>query len=157
MSGPGGAGDFDFLIGSWSGRHRRLRTPLAGCEEWDEFESTTECWPLLGGAANVDELSVPDHGFSGVTLRLFDPASGQWSLFWASSKDGLLGLPPTVGSFTGGVGFFYCDDTVEGRDIKVRWIWSQITPASARWEQAFSADGGQTWETNWITEHGRRP
>ncbi len=152
-----GAGDFDFFVGSWDGRHRRLRARLAGCDEWDEFSSTTRCWSLLGGAANIDELSVPDRGFSGLSVRLLDPASGNWSIYWANSRDGVLQLPPVVGRFDGGVGLFFSDEVQEGRPVRVRFTWSEITPASARWDQAFSADGGQTWEPNWIMEFTRRP
>jgi len=152
-----GTGDFDFFVGSWDGRHRRLRARLAGCDEWDEFSSTTRCWSLLGGAANIDELSVPDRGFSGLSVRLLDPASGNWSIYWANSRDGVLQLPPVVGRFDGGVGLFFSDEVQEGRPVRVRFTWSEITPASARWDQAFSADGGQTWEPNWIMEFTRRP
>lgn len=152
-----GTGDFDFFAGSWDGRHRRLRARLAGCEEWDEFSSTTRCWSLLGGAANIDELSVPGRGFSGLSVRLLDPASGNWSIYWANSRDGVLQLPPVAGRFDGGVGLFFSDEVQEGRPVRVRFTWSEITPASARWDQAFSADGGQTWEPNWIMEFTRRP
>lgn len=156
VSAPGGAADFDFLVGGWDVAHRRLVRPLAGCEEWDEFEGTSRCWQLFGGAANVDELPTPARGFTGLTLRLFSPARREWSIYWANSKDGLLGLPPVVGRFTGGVGLFYSDETLDGRRIRVRFTWSQITPTSARWEQAFSADAEQTWETNWIMSLTRR-
>lgn len=152
-----GAADFDFLAGSWNVAHRRLVTPLAASDEWDEFDSTSQCWPLFGGAANVDELPVPARGFTGLSLRLFDPAREEWSIYWANSRDGLLGLPPVVGRFTDGVGLFYADETFQGRGIRVRFTWSRITATSARWEQGFSADGGQNWETNWIMALTRRP
>jgi hypothetical protein len=147
--------DFDFFVGSWDVRHWRLRKWLAGCEEWDEFGSTTECWSLFDGAANVDEISVPERGFTGLSLRLLDPASGQWSIYWASSRDGRL-QPPVTGRFSGGVGVFHGDDQYEGQPVRVRYTWSQITPGSARWDQAFSADGELTWEVNWIMEFTRR-
>jgi hypothetical protein len=99
ITGTGSAGDFDFFVGEWNGRQRRLREPLAGCDDWDEFASTTRCWSLFGGAANLDELSVPDRGFSGISLRLFDPAARNWSIYWANSRNGLLALPPVVGGF----------------------------------------------------------
>jgi hypothetical protein len=150
-TGPGrnGLGDFDFLVGTWDGIQRRLVKPLADCTEWDEFETRTRCWPVLGGAGNVDELSSPDGGFIGLTVRLLNPATGQWALHWASSKDGDLAPPPVVGEFTDGVGLFYCQQDWEGQQITVRYKWFAITQESARWEQAFSVDGGQTWETNW--------
>jgi hypothetical protein len=150
------ARDFDFLVGSWDIRQRRLRKLLAGCDDWDEFVATARCWPLFGGAAYVDEMSVPERGFSGMSVRLFDPASGDWSIYWANSRDGLLQLPPVVGGFSGGVGRFYSEERYQGTPIKVRYTWSEITASSARWDQAFSADDGQAWETNWIMELTRR-
>jgi hypothetical protein len=150
-----GIGDFDFFAGSWDVRHRRLRQWLAGCDDWDEFGSTTRCWSLFDGAANVDELSVPERGFTGLSLRLLDPARGDWTIYWANSRDGRL-QPPVTGRFSGGVGVFHGDDVHEGQPVRVRYTWSGITPASARWEQAYSADGEQTWEVNWIMEFTRR-
>jgi len=153
---PGRAGDFDFFVGSWDSRQRRLREPLAGCDEWYEFPATTRCWSLFDGAANMDVLSAPDQGFTGLTVRLLDPASGDWSLYWVSSRTGVLALPPVVGRFRDGVGRFYSEEDYHGQRIICRYTWSGITPESARWDQAFSVDGGQTWETNWIAEFTRR-
>jgi hypothetical protein len=150
-----GAGDFDFLVGTWDGIQRRLVKPLAGCTEWAEFATRTRCWPVFGGAGNVDELSTPDGGFLGLTVRLLNPETGQWSLHWASSKDGDLAPPPVVGEFTDGVGLFYCQQDWEGQQITVRYKWFDITPETARWEQAFSTDDGQTWETNWTARFTR--
>jgi hypothetical protein len=155
MSAADAAGDFGFLVGSWDVGQRRRRRWLAGCDEWEEFGSTSRCWSLFGGAANVDELQVPERGFSGLSLRLLDPAPGEWSIYWASSRTGVL-FPAVTGRFRDGVGVFYGDDGYEGRDVRVRFRWSDITPVSARWEQAFSADGEQTWEVNWIMEFARR-
>jgi hypothetical protein len=151
-----GAGDFDFFVGSWTGRQRKLRKVLNGCDDWEEFASTTRCWSLFDGAANLDEVWFPELGSGGVTLRLFDPAKQEWSLYWASSRNGLLAMPPTVGRFTDGTGLFYDDETFEGREIRVRYTWSGITAVTARWEQAFSTDRGQTWETNWIADFTRQ-
>jgi hypothetical protein len=156
VSAPSGAGDFDFFVGSWRGQQRKLRQVLADCDEWEEFTSTTRCWSLLGGAANLDEVAFHELGSGGVTLRLLDPATGEWSLYWASSRNGLLALPPTVGRFSGGTGLFYNDETYEGRQIRVRYTWTGITEVTARWEQAFSTDQGQTWETNWIADFTRQ-
>jgi hypothetical protein len=150
-----GAGDFDFLVGSWDVRQRRRRRWLEGCDDWDEFASTSQCWSLFDGAANVDELRVPERGFTGLSLRLLDPARGQWSIYWASSRTGVL-FPAVSGRFRDGTGLFYGDDAYEGRDVRVRFTWSGITAVSARWEQAFSADGEQTWEVNWIMELTRQ-
>jgi hypothetical protein len=151
-----GAGDFDFFVGSWTGRSRRLAKPLTGDDDWDEFSYTVRCWQLFDGAANIDEMKIPDLGFSGVSLRLLDPATGQWSIYWVNSRDGRLLLPPVVGCFTDGVGRFYSPDFYDGMQIMVRYTWSHVTATSAHWDQAFSTDGGQTWETNWITEFTRQ-
>lgn len=143
-------GDFDFLIGNWRVANRRLRQRLVGCTEWEEFDSTAVVWSLLDGGANIDQFTFPD-GTTALTLRLFEPESQQWSLNWATSTEGKL-FPPVIGSFTDGVGHFYGDDVHDGTPVRVRYIWSDITPTSARWEQAFSTDQEQTWEPNWIME-----
>ena len=111
---------------------------------------------ILRGMGNVDEIDFPTKGWSGATLRLFDPQSARWSIYWANSRDGIM-QPPVVGAFSGGVGEFYCDDIDEGKPIRVRYIWSHITEHSARWQQAFSLDLGATWETNWLMELRRAP
>jgi hypothetical protein len=147
----GGAHDFDFLIGSWEVANRRLTTLLSGSGDWDEFPATAVCRSLFGGAANLDEIVFPTRGFSGATLRLFDPAREEWSLYWASSRTGTL-FPPVVGGFRDGRGDFFGDDAHEGVPIRAHFVWSEITDESARWEQEFSADGGRTWESNWVME-----
>ena len=147
-------GDFDFLVGTWTVANRRLEQRLLGCTDWEEFTSTSECRSLFGGAANIDEFTFPD-GTQGLTLRLLDQQSKQWSLYWAASTAGTL-LPPVIGGFSDGRGEFFGDDEHDGTPVRVRYIWSEITPTSARWEQAFSTDGEQTWETNWIMELTRR-
>lgn len=143
-------GDFDFLIGNWKVANRRLKHRLAGSDEWEEFEATSIVWSLFDGNANIDQFTFPD-GTSALTLRLFEPESKQWTLNWATSTEGTL-FPPVVGAFTDGEGLFYGDDQHDGTPVRVRFIWSEITPTSARWEQAFSADSEQTWEINWIME-----
>ena len=151
-----GVGDFDFLVGTWDVTNRRLVAPLTGDTEWNEFPGTAVCHgTLFGGAANLDEISFPTEGFTGLTLRLFDPVAARWSLNWVSSRTGLL-RPPVVGAFgDDGRGEFYGDDAHEATPVRCRFIWSGITPASARWEQAFSTDGGQSWETNWTMDFRR--
>jgi len=143
-------GDFDFLIGNWKVANRRLRQRLTGCTDWEEFEGTSVAWSLLDGRANIDQFTFPG-GATALTLRLYEPQREQWSLNWATGAEGVL-FPPVVGAFTDGVGLFYGDDTHEGTPVRVRFIWSEITPNSARWEQAFSVDQEKTWETNWIME-----
>lgn len=147
------AGDFDFVHGTWQIVNRRLKERLSGCTEWEEFRSRSVVRSAFGGAANVDEIAFPD-GTYGLTVRLFRPDRREWALYWASSVSGTV-FPPVVGTFSDGVGVFFGDDTEGGTSIRVRFIWSGITPTSARWEQAFSTDGGATWETNWIMEMTR--
>jgi hypothetical protein len=143
-------GDFDFLIGSWRVANRRLKQRLVGSTDWEEFAAESVAWSLLGGSANIDQFTFPD-GTSALTLRLYQPDRKQWSLTWATSTEGTL-FPPVLGSFSDGTGLFYGDDVQDGIPVRVRYIWSDITPTSARWEQAFSVDQEQTWETNWIME-----
>ena len=147
--------DFDFLYGEWSVHNRRLRDLFVGSNDWYEFEATSWAQPLLGGIGNVDEMDCPSEGFSGATIHLQDQATGEWSIYWADSTTGRL-FPPVVGRFEGGRGDFYGDDSVEGRDIRAHFIWSEITEESARWGQEFSADDGATWELNWVMEFTRR-
>jgi hypothetical protein len=149
------ADNFDFFVGSWTSVQRRLVKPLAGSDEWTESAATTRCWQALGGAANIDEVQFPDWGFTGLSVRLLSPATGEWSIYWVNSRNGELAVPPVVGRFSDGVGRFYSDEDYQGRAIRVRYTWSDITATSARWEQAFSPDGGQTWETNWTADFTR--
>ncbi|MFC5213077.1 hypothetical protein [Streptomyces coerulescens] len=152
MSGPN---DFDFFHGEWAVRHRRRTDFLDPESGWEEFPGTSRCLPLFDGAANLDEVDMPHLSAKGATLRLFDPESRQWSLYWASSVSGTL-FPPVVGKFQGGRGEFYGFDTLPvGKDVRVRFVWSGLSVRSARWEQAFSVDDGETWLTNWIMEFTR--
>jgi hypothetical protein len=148
--------DFDFWIGRWRQRNRRLRERLAGCDEWDEFESTGVVWSMLDGLANVDEFRTDyGGGYVGMSVRLFDPASRSWSIYWADSRFPGPLEQPVIGSFSGDVGVFECRDTFDGEPIIVRYTWSDITPTSAKFEQAFSPDDGKTWEPNWIATFKR--
>ncbi|GGS95325.1 hypothetical protein ACFFV7_23120 [Nonomuraea spiralis] len=153
--GPAMDNNFDFFVGTWTSRQRRLRKVLAGSDEWYEFTGHTRCWSVLDGAGNIDEVTFPSEGAAGVTLRLYDKAADEWALYWAGSATG-MSLPPVVGRFDAtGRGEFTCDDVYDGRPIKVAYIWSDITEGSCRWEQRFSPDGGTTWETNWIADFTR--
>src|SRR3954468_2168502 len=137
---------FDFFVGTWDSVHRRRREPLTGSDEWYEFAGYTRCWNIFAGLANIDEVVFPDQGFSGATLRLYNADRDEWSLYWANSKLG-LGLPPNVGRFDDtGIGTFLCEEDFRGTPIICRYRWSDITADSARWEQAFSTDRGETWE-----------
>jgi hypothetical protein len=143
--------DWDWMIGRWTVRHRKLKARLVGSDTWDEFDGTTELWPTLGGLGNIDDnlLHDPSGAYRAVTLRAFDPVAGHWLIWWQDGRSPAdLGVP-VAGVFKDGVGTFVGDDTLGGKPIKVRFIWSGITTGSPAWEQAFSADGGATWETNW--------
>jgi hypothetical protein len=145
--------DFDFFVGNWSSVNRRLRKRWVGSNDWETFPCTIRCESRMGGVVNIDEGDFPTKGWSGMTLRVFNRARRQWSLYWINSSTGEL-FSPVVGGFTGDRGEFYGDDTDEGRPIKVVFHWTRLGPDRARWQQAFSLDGKE-WETNWIIEHTR--
>ena len=145
--------DFDFFMGSWTVHNQVLRKRLAGCDDWDEFEATVAAHPILGGLGNQDEFRTDAcGGFVGMSFRFFDPKTELWSIYWADSRRSGTLDPPLYGSFAGDRGVFLGEDTFEGRPILVRFIWSDITTGAPRWEQAFSEDDGDSWETNWIME-----
>jgi hypothetical protein len=149
-----GLSDFDFLVGDWTVRHRRLKERLAGCTEWEEFRGTCSLRPLLDGQANVDDnvLEMPSGTYRAASIRAYDPATKQWSIWWLDSRRPHDLGAPVVGAFKDGTGTFFADDVCDGQPIRVRFLWTDITAVSARWQQAFSRDGGATWETNWIME-----
>lgn len=151
-----GREDFDFLIGTWKGHQRRLRERLKGSQTWEEFESTSVVQKVLGSLGNYDEVTmVRESGvFRGLTLRLFNPETRQWSIYWADSSGSGLGAP-MVGEFTNGRGLFYDCEPFEGKRIFSRFVWTHDSPDTCRWEQAFSTDGGATWETNWTMDFTR--
>jgi hypothetical protein len=143
--------DFDFWFGRWQIENKRLLKRLEACTEWETFAAVGEAKPILGGIGNIDDF-VPDTwrpGFIGMSLRLFNPSTQQWSIYWMSNQTGTL-EPPVIGGFQDGIGIFEGDDLLEGRPIRVRFIWSEITANAALWEQEFSDDAGKTWEKNWI-------
>jgi NIPSNAP len=144
--------DFDFLFGSWNIQNRYLKGRLRQSTEWTEFAARSQVEPLLDGFGHLDRYSAVRDGspFEGITLRLFDPTTGEWSIHWADTGRARTLLPPMVGRFIGGVGEFFGDETVDGKKVRCRFLWTRPAANSARWEQAFSEDGGKTWETNWI-------
>lgn len=153
-----GRTDFDFLIGSWKIHHRRLKERLKGCTEWEEFEGTVEVRPILGGLGNMDELTMDrvSGRVEAVTVRLYNPVTREWSIYWvADSSPGRLDVP-MVGKFNGPRGEFFSQELFEGVHIFNRFIWTVNGPNACRWEQAFSADGGKTWETNWTMNFTRQ-
>lgn len=152
-----GRRDFDFFTGRWDVSHRRLRRRLAGDGGWDGFGGVCETRPIVGGLGNIDDnlLDLPAGAYRAAPLRVFDPAAGLWSIWWIDGRAPRL-EPPVHGRFEGGVGVFHGDDVLDdGRPVRVRFTWSDITANSARWTQAFSADGGATWEDNWTMRFAR--
>ena len=149
--------DFDFLVGRWTVKHRRLKGRLEHNIDWETFAGTCETRLILGGQANVDDnvLELPGGTYRAVTMRVFDPATKTWSIWWLDSRHPHDLDPPVAGGFRNGIGTFFADDRFRGKPIKVRFIWSDITATKARWQQAFSEDGGATWETNWVMEFSR--
>ncbi len=149
--------DFDFWMGKWTVRNRRLRERLADCKDWDVFDATSEVWPLPDVLGNQDEFRT-DYagGFVGMSFRFFDPETRQWAIYWADSRRPGRIDPPVIGSFEGDIGSFYSEEEWDGTPIICRFIWSGVTTATPRWEQAFSVDGGESWETNWIMDFTRR-
>jgi hypothetical protein len=149
--------DFDFFIGSWKVAHRRLRARLAGCTEWESFGGACVAQKTLGGFGNVDDnlIEIPSGAYRALSIRTFDPEAGTWSIWWLDGRrPGMLDVP-VVGRFVNGVGTFFTDDTWEGKPVRVRFSWTRPGPESPHWEQAFSADAGATWETNWMMDFTR--
>ena len=151
------AQDFDFLFGAWSVRHRRLKERLTGSDDWEEFAGTSETRPILGGGGNIEDnfIEFPDGAYRAAALRSFDEASGSWAIWWLDARHPHALDVPVVGGFTDGVGTFLADDQFQGLPIKVRFLWSDISTNTCRWQQAFSPDAGRTWETNWVMEFVR--
>lgn len=151
-----GRADFDFFMGSWNVRNRRLRERLKGSTSWEEFGGRTVARKILGGLGNIEEFTMErvSGPRSGMSLRFFNPASRQWSIYLADSVNG-FDPHPAIGEFKDERGEFYSQEFFEGKSILCRITWSKITATACHWEQAFSTDGGRTWETNWITDFER--
>lgn len=147
--------DFDFLHGSWTVQNRRLRHRLAGSDDWEDFVTEVESRPLLEGRGNVDTYRGVGSDLSAVALRLLDPVTDLWSIYWADGSSADLGRP-VQGRFDGDVGEFYGDDQHDGRPVRVRFVWRRLDVRHATWEQAFSVDGGVTWESNWLMSWTRQ-
>lgn len=152
-----GQHDFDFEFGHWKIHNRRLLHPLTGSNQWVEFEGELEARPIWGGRANMDvvEADSPSGHIEGMTVRTYNTKNHQWSIYWANQANGVFSLPATVGKFKDGVGAFYDQEDWNGQNIFVRFLWIVTSPESPRWEQAFSLDGGKTWETNWMITYTR--
>jgi len=155
MTERAGMHAFAFQTGDWVVRHRQLRQRLVNDDQWLEFKGTCRAWELLDGAGNADDhwIGKPEGHYGAATIRRLEP-DGSWSIWWIDSR--LSGLDaPMRGRFENGVGTFFGKAEHEGKPVDVRFIWSRLTEKSPRWEQAFSADGQVTWETNWIMDFDR--
>jgi hypothetical protein len=142
--------DFDFYEGKWKLRNRKLKTKLDNCDEWTEFESTQEMYRVLNGIGNIDNFLATFEGepFEGMSVRLFNPKTKLWSIYWADSNEGVL-QPPVVGSFEKDIAHFFTKDNFNGKDILVAFRWDIRDKENPIWSQAFSTDKGETWEWNW--------
>jgi hypothetical protein len=149
--------DFDYLVGRWNIRNRTLKEHLAGSDEWKEFDATQELRPVLLGLGNVDVFRADLDGkpFEGLTVRLFDPKTRLWTIYWADSNEGRLD-GGKVGSFDGDMGDFFGREAVGGRDVIVRFHWDKRNPKAPIYSRAFSVDDGRTWEWNWYSEFSPR-
>lgn len=150
---PGHLGDWDFLVGKWRVRHRKLAKRLVGSTDWMEFGGECVSWMTMGDQVNIDDhvIDQPTGAYRASTIRVFDPKRASWDIYWIDGR-----APPTImaqpmmGGFEGKVGRLFADSTYEGKQLRTRFLWFNEGPQSARWEQAFSLDAGKSWETNWI-------
>lgn len=151
------AGDFDFFLGDWQVKHRRLKERLAGSNEWEEYAGTTRCQAILGGIANFNDSITHRSGstYRSLGLRAFDPKTNGWTDWSLDGRNPTQVTVDGVGRFANGVGTFFADDTFAGKPIRVRGTFTPLTAGSAQWEQAFSPDGGRTWETNYVMQYTR--
>ncbi len=149
--------DWDWLVGRWKVRHHRLKVRLVGSREWEDFDGSCVMWPTMDGLGNVDDnvLEIPSGTYRAMGIRAYDPKTGQWSIWWLDGRAPEQLDVPVRGGFTDGVGTFTGEATFNGKPILMRFRWTEITATSAHWEQAFSPDGGKSWETNWTMEFVR--
>ena len=153
-----GQHDWDTFFGDWKMHPRKRLHPLTGSNDWVEFESHDRKRRLWGGRANLDELEAdgPSGHIEGLTLRLYNPRSHQWSMYWTNSADPTP-ENPLIGEFKNGRGEFYDQEMFNGRSIFVRFLWTNVSERSGDFKQSFSQDGGRTWEPNWVTTMEREP
>ncbi len=152
-----GQHDFDFAIGTWTIHLKRRLNPLTGSDKWVELDGTLVSRKVWDGRANLEELEMtdPTTPIEGLALRLYNSQTHQWSIYWANSKNGSMDPSPQIGQFQNGRGEFYGWDTLNGKFIYVRFVWTNTDSASPHFEQSFSNDGGKTWELNWISDQTR--
>jgi hypothetical protein len=142
---PGRPGDFAFLDGHCRIRHLKRRGAA-----WDRFDGEARCWSILNGVGSVEELLIPARQFSGLGLRLLDVQKGVWNDHWVNAKSGVVGVPGVEGGFEGGVGLFPSTYEDDGKTAHAMGIWDSIAPGQCRWRQVYSADGGRTWQHDWV-------
>jgi hypothetical protein len=152
-----GQHDFDFYVGKWRLHNRRLVHPLSGAKQWVEFEGTSVARKMWDGRANMDEFEAdsPMGRIEGMTVRLYNADTHEWSIYWANGKAGAFSKAPIVGRFRNARGEFYEHEELDGRPVFVRFVWQVQSPTRCHWEQAFSTDAGKTWETNWTIDSTR--
>ncbi|MFC0626901.1 hypothetical protein [Kribbella deserti] len=148
-------GDFDFFTGHFDVAHRQLKNPLTGSDDWEEYTGTCHARILFDGAVSIDQVTFPSKGAYGMSLRLFDPVEKDWTIYWINSKTGKT-QPPVRGRWDGDSCWLVGEDEHEGRPVLASYVWSDVTERTAKWQQAFSVDNGETWETNWVMEFTRR-
>lgn len=143
--------DFDFIIGEWTVEHSRLKERLTGCQDWVNFSGESTTRNILGGFGNVEDnlLRLPEGEYRAAAFRSYDIDSKKWAIWWLDTRNPHSVDVPVIGQFQDGVGVFYADDILNGAAIRIRFTWSIHADGLPRWEQAFSADSGNTWETNW--------
>ena len=151
-----GQRDFEPLLGRWNFHLKKRLRPLTGSIEWIDLTGSGYCMPLWHGRAQLDTVSLEGATghIEGLTLRLYNPKTHEWRLYWANSKDGLI-VAPQIGQFRAGHGEFYAQDTLDDKSILVKFDWTALASSSPHFEQSFSNDGGKTWEVNWITNQTR--
>ena len=151
------ARDFDFFEGTWQVSHRRLKERLAGCTDWEVFAGTSHVQKTLGGLGNMDDnwIDLPTGAYRALTLRTFDPATQNWSIWWLDGREPGKLDTPLMGRFEGAEAEFFADDVLQGQPIKIRFRWDARNPNQPIWAQAFSADAGLTWEPNWEMRFSR--
>lgn len=150
--------DWDWYLGQWRVEHRRLTQRLVGGGDWEEFSGRCNVWQTLGGLGNVDDnvLDLPGGQYRAMTIRAYDSVTERWAIWWLDARLPHAIEQPVYGGFENGIGLFLGEDTLRGSPIKVRFQWLETDTGSPRWEQAFSNDGGRTWETNWVMRFVRR-
>jgi hypothetical protein len=150
--------DFDFQIGSWGVKHRRLRERLVASDDWEEFDGASEMRTILGGDGNVEDnvLNISSGTYRAIALRSFDPTQNRWAIWWLDAREPHVLDVPVIGHFEKGVGQFFADVVLNRSAVRVRFLWLRTDQLSPRWEQAMSTDRGKTWETNWTMDFIRR-